>query len=223
MPIEFSCSRCKTILRTPDDSAGKAARCPSCQNIERIPSRGELGASFPFDPQDAKSNPPYSGPDVSSTEGNPVGVRASLDFPDVGHIQTGSPYVSPQSSGSAPRVSRERIKAKITPAAISIIVVAAIKTMFWGVAVLVGFASIIDRGPRGDDVIGLVICSMVLLITIVVGIGAIRMLQMKNYTFCILSVVLLMLTGIPCCLIPTGIGIWALVVLLDPNAKQYFG
>ena len=33
MPIEFRCSQCEQLLRVPDDSAGKNARCPKCQAL----------------------------------------------------------------------------------------------------------------------------------------------------------------------------------------------
>jgi hypothetical protein len=42
MSIEFSCSRCQRLLSTPDDSAGKQARCPECGASVRIPTIDEL-------------------------------------------------------------------------------------------------------------------------------------------------------------------------------------
>jgi len=30
MPIEFRCTQCQTLLRTPDDTAGRRAVCPKC-------------------------------------------------------------------------------------------------------------------------------------------------------------------------------------------------
>lgn len=37
MPIEFPCTQCGKPLRTPDDSAGRQARCPQCRTIVQIP------------------------------------------------------------------------------------------------------------------------------------------------------------------------------------------
>jgi len=39
MPIEFRCDQCNTLLRTPDDTAGKQAKCPSCGAILPVPMR----------------------------------------------------------------------------------------------------------------------------------------------------------------------------------------
>jgi hypothetical protein len=38
MPIEFRCTQCGQMLRVPDDSSGKAARCPKCQALMTVPS-----------------------------------------------------------------------------------------------------------------------------------------------------------------------------------------
>ena len=40
MPIEFRCDQCNTLLRTPDDTAGKQAKCPSCGTILPVPAPG---------------------------------------------------------------------------------------------------------------------------------------------------------------------------------------
>ena len=38
MPIEFRCSRCNALLRTPDDTAGRTAVCPKCGAELAVPS-----------------------------------------------------------------------------------------------------------------------------------------------------------------------------------------
>ena len=37
MSIEFSCGQCQSILRVPQEHAGKQARCPQCDFINTIP------------------------------------------------------------------------------------------------------------------------------------------------------------------------------------------
>lgn len=37
MPIEFNCSACSKLLRVPEGSAGKKAKCPGCQTVLQIP------------------------------------------------------------------------------------------------------------------------------------------------------------------------------------------
>ena len=38
MPIEFRCTQCQQMLRTPDDTAGQDARCPQCGAISPVPA-----------------------------------------------------------------------------------------------------------------------------------------------------------------------------------------
>lgn len=38
MPIEFPCAQCGNLLRTPDDTAGKQAKCPDCGGLTRVPT-----------------------------------------------------------------------------------------------------------------------------------------------------------------------------------------
>lgn len=44
MPIEVNCTSCGQRLRAPDNAAGKAIRCPHCQNVMDVP---ESAASSP--------------------------------------------------------------------------------------------------------------------------------------------------------------------------------
>jgi len=43
MPIEFRCEQCSKLLRTPDESAGRQAKCPECGAINTIPSASQSG------------------------------------------------------------------------------------------------------------------------------------------------------------------------------------
>ena len=38
MPIEFRCSQCNALLRTPDDAAGRTAMCPKCAANLAVPT-----------------------------------------------------------------------------------------------------------------------------------------------------------------------------------------
>lgn len=46
MPIEFRCPACNKLLRTPDQSAGKKAKCPQCGAITDVPAEGSASSSF---------------------------------------------------------------------------------------------------------------------------------------------------------------------------------
>ncbi len=37
MPIEFRCTSCERLLRTPDGTSGRDAKCPQCGTIVKIP------------------------------------------------------------------------------------------------------------------------------------------------------------------------------------------
>jgi len=47
MPIEFRCCQCQRLLRTPDDAAGKSARCPECGTFTTVPFPAPPGPPLP--------------------------------------------------------------------------------------------------------------------------------------------------------------------------------
>ena len=49
MPIEFRCTQCNKLLRTPDDTAGRQAKCPECGALMTVPAvpPGAVGAAIP--------------------------------------------------------------------------------------------------------------------------------------------------------------------------------
>jgi phage FluMu protein Com len=49
MPIEFRCTRCHKLLQTPDNTAGKHAKCPVCETLIVIPAAGSAAAVPPAD------------------------------------------------------------------------------------------------------------------------------------------------------------------------------
>ena len=126
MSIEFECGNCGTVLRTADETAGKAARCPNCQNVVPIPM-------------------PEGQPSVQAE--NPYRVQPSADFPETGSISAGSPYAQPQHRSTEDFVG-SRVRAKITPAAIVSLVISFIAMAFWLLAVAGGIGTIIERGGR---------------------------------------------------------------------------
>ena len=62
MPIEFRCTKCQKLLRTPDGSSGREAKCPQCGAIVKIPEPAayEHAASMPAPPVPSSSAPPSS-------------------------------------------------------------------------------------------------------------------------------------------------------------------
>ncbi len=91
MPIEFRCTQCQKLLRTPDDTAGKQAKCPECGTVMTIPSpqTPPLDAAAPGSPLNGGAGgagvPPGPGAAPGSPFGQPQGVPG----------ETGNPYQSP--------------------------------------------------------------------------------------------------------------------------------
>ena len=59
MTIEFRCSQCNQLLRVPDTSAGKNARCPKCQALMQVPSGAGFAAPPPPLPSGAGGMPTF--------------------------------------------------------------------------------------------------------------------------------------------------------------------
>ncbi len=47
MSIEFPCSRCGALLRTPEDTAGRRAKCPQCEHIMQVPEIRDSSEATP--------------------------------------------------------------------------------------------------------------------------------------------------------------------------------
>ena len=76
----------------------------------------------------------------------------------------------------------------------------------------------IMQGP-----LGLVLNLIALTIAFVVIFGALRMKNLRSYGLALSSAILGMIPCIsPCCLIGLPIGVWAIVVLMNPVVKQGF-
>ena len=218
MPIEFDCGRCQSRLRTPDDSAGKGARCPNCGSIETIPS-----SSLPNETV-SQSN---------SSDFNADQLPQNAIFPELGNRKqvSSNPYAGPSpvpSGQSSPygmgykQLTLRSARQKLMAPAIVLIVWSSI-SLVCGSIVLVGM--ILD-GPgnqmNGDAIGGAIVLGFFLLLTGLTLIGSISMLRMKGYVLSFVGAITAILMGLGCCLLPTGFGVWALVILVDPDVKRFF-
>lgn len=86
MPIEFRCSGCQKLLRTPDESAGKKARCPDCGSIVDVPATGGNAEAAPVPTSGSVFENPFADPrqagsaasgGSSATTGGATGSSAS--------------------------------------------------------------------------------------------------------------------------------------------------
>lgn len=90
MPIDFKCTQCGKLLRTPDDTAGKKAKCPDCGAVLTIPAAaGVPPLGPPIGPPPQASANPYASPFAAPMPGVSAvpaaqGITPSrLDFGDV--------------------------------------------------------------------------------------------------------------------------------------------
>lgn len=80
MPIEFECPSCRSRIRTPDEAAGKKARCPNCKEISPVP----LSSSAPLgNLGNSTTSLPSAQPTAWSPPNNPVSSSPSAPQPKV--------------------------------------------------------------------------------------------------------------------------------------------
>ena len=87
MAIEFRCSQCNQLLRVPDDSAGKNARCPKCQSLMTVPAASSP-VSTPAASSPASTNPFAAGESPPPKPASPFGDTS----PTTSNL---NPYASP--------------------------------------------------------------------------------------------------------------------------------
>lgn len=88
MPIEFRCPACGKLLRTPEDAAGRQARCPHCGGVCDVP-RGDSAGGFGW-----QGNPQPS-PLPSDGGGNPFSAPVPHGAPPDASAAEFNPYQSP--------------------------------------------------------------------------------------------------------------------------------
>jgi phage FluMu protein Com len=77
MPIEFRCTHCDRLLRTPDGTEGKEAKCPQCGTLSKVPDPAQPAtASPPPVPQytsPRETGNPYQSPAATMMAAAPAG------------------------------------------------------------------------------------------------------------------------------------------------------
>ncbi|WDQ18556.1 hypothetical protein [Rhodopirellula sp. P2] len=92
MAIQFNCSSCNAVLRVGDESAGKSARCPTCQSVQPIPGPSAAAPSDdPFGAFKSEFNePPAASP--SNPYASPVTSHASTSVAMGGYQPTATDF-----------------------------------------------------------------------------------------------------------------------------------
>lgn len=90
MAIEFHCPQCNQLLRTPDGTGGKQARCPQCGAVANIPMQAPEGEPDEVPPLADQDNAPPTGDP-------PVGAGSDTDTMAWAPSEedTANPYAAP--------------------------------------------------------------------------------------------------------------------------------
>ena len=100
MPIEFPCPNCSAVLRTPEEAAGKKARCPKCGTIADVPLDSVPQAPSPT-PETPAGDPtagmesPFGAPEKPAFE-SPFGDQPAPAKPQAMGADPANPYAPPQ-------------------------------------------------------------------------------------------------------------------------------
>lgn len=222
MPIEFDCTQCQLRLRTPDETAGKQAKCPQCGMLVPIPYPGDVRADDPADTR--QSHEPSKEPTGSALPG--------------AHPFADPPLVNPYSTPVGVVVtSRDEIKRKIAGPAIGMLAGAIITVPIAAVNLLWLLQTGVDEFAKelakeapnagveqlqATYVICLVLFGAMAIAPFGVALGAVSMLRMRWYAMALCGTIMALLPCGPCCVISLPFGIWGLIVLNDITVRSAF-
>ena len=201
MSIEFHCSQCGRLLRTPDEAVGRMAQCPECgaQTQVQAPEATAPSAIPPPGPgyQGAYQTPPGHVP--------AQGAQATQYYA-IGRV-------------TGPAVSL--IVTAVVGLALHVVGILAVIFKVGMAGAMMhknAMPEILVSGPTA-----LAQTSIGLVLSIVVLIGAIKMKNLESYGFAMAASIVALFPCIgPCCLLGIPFGIWSLVVLSDPAVKSSF-
>jgi len=229
MPIEFRCVQCGRLLQTPDEAAGKQAKCPECGAISPIPIPEQQLRFGPL---------PGAGPASPSIATPPNGASSIPSAPPA-TLRPENPYQSPGACAydfdywQQPEL-RAYATSRLSGPASGLIVVAAIGLAlqaFGIVANLAGMAG--PAGPQGGEeatiqyfagAVGIAGGILGMGVSVIILIGALKMKRLESYGWATAASILAMIPCLsPCCILGLPFGIWGLTTLSDPRVRNTFG
>jgi len=202
MPIEFRCSQCNKLLRTPDETAGQQAKCPECGALMPVPNAspppGPSPGASPF-ADDSPFASPQTGP------GGSFHGTAAPPYADTGYAasQVSGPAIALIVIGSLSLLGGLLSLARLTVFGFGFPGNAAPAAMVGGVGLLITFAS--------------------LALSVLIIIGGIKMKNLQNYGLAMAASIVAMTPCIgACCILGLPFGIWAVVVLSNESVRSAF-
>lgn len=238
MSIEFGCCECAKLLRVPETSAGKKARCPACGAIQEVASP-VAPASSQLDPPPDRDPAPSTSPSQQSTPPeSPFAAPASSSNPFADQSSTKSdnpfaagstnPYATPASAmgtgsqGLFGPGSRVWARTSVEGPANSLVAVGGVVIIFSGIGFAINLFEFIQSGSAEVMIFSLVGTLVLMIPYGIVIFGAMRMKQLKNYPLAIAASILAMLPCSGCCILGLPVGIWSLVVLCNRDIHEAF-
>ena len=207
MPIEFPCAQCNSLLRVPDDTVGKKAKCPRCGMLLDIPQ--------------------VARPSTDGTFGN---VLPSQEMSaDGGAVNPYQSPVSGQDFETAPTI--QEVKGRVLGPSIGMMVASGLSLLYSAFNLIVILATGVEQinADLPEDfpvefmyIIFAVIMVFASLIPLMTLWGSFQMLRLRSYTFAMAAAILSLLPCTGCCILSMPFGIWALIVLNDVHVKSAF-
>jgi phage FluMu protein Com len=227
MSIEFGCCECRKLLRVPEASAGKKARCPACGSIQDVPSAPEPGSTQSSEQpnHEAESDSPFA---ASRTSRNPFSEGGTPASGNPFAADETNPYAAPTSGAGVVNPSpfgpgtEAWARTCVEGPANSLTAVAGIVLILSAIGMAINLSSLMVAGNFEDSVVSVVGTLVVAIPYGIVVYGALRMKQLQNYKLAIAVSILAMLPCSGCCILGLPVGIWSLVVLCNPTIRAAF-
>ncbi|MCA9147446.1 MAG: hypothetical protein KDB05_31930 [Planctomycetales bacterium] len=238
MSIEFGCCECGKLLRVPETSAGKKARCPACGAIQEVaspvtPTSPQPDAASDHDLVSAVSPAPQTPPPdspfaASASSSNPFADQTSTKSDNPFAAGSTNPYATPASGtgtvsqGLFGPGSRVWARTSVEGPANSLAAVGGVVIIFSGLGFAINLFEFIESGSPEVMIYSLVGTLVLMIPYGIVIFGATRMKQLKNYPLAIAASILAMLPCSACCILGLPVGIWSLVVLCNRDIRDAF-
>lgn len=235
MPIEFSCPGCRKVLRVADSAAGKKARCPDCSTVSDVPQASQYSEAA----GDFSSFGTGASPAGNTSGGNAPAENPFAQKPTPQDSSADNPFASPQPNFSSTRgMGFEEIREKVKGPAICLLVVSGISValtlaslafqLLAGAGAALG-PGLNNRGGGGpaELIVMLSFGIAPALVSLVRSgfmiYGALQMKNLENHSLAMATAIIAVVPCFSaCCLMDLPFGIWALIVLNDPQVKQAF-
>jgi hypothetical protein len=214
-PLDLECPQCQKRLRVPATAVGKRIRCPACSHVIDVPA--EMGTTA--EPPKPRSTPRRKEPEPEPDSHD----EPSRDDGDDDYREKRS--VRRRRSPGGP----------LTGLAIVLLVIASLSLLLdlfnCGFAIFGPEPEVNAQDPAILQQIaksshGPLAASMqggLAIMAIVTIVGSIQMLRRKTWGLALTACILAMIhIGSCCCVLGLPIGIWALILLVNPDVKDSF-